>query len=134
MSTKEIWRLVPSVPGMLASNLGRVMISPWMAPLPHGGKCQRGGTPTIGRWDGTRFVFVYKDKTYKVHRLVCEAFNGPPLSGQVCMHLDENSSNNLPSNLAWGSQKENLNAPGFLAYCRSRTGENNPHVKGKLKR
>lgn len=68
-----------------------------------------------------RYVFQFKGKTYRVARLVCEAFNGPPpFNGAVCMHRDENSANNAPENLAWGTQKENLNAPGFLAYA-SRT-------------
>lgn len=76
---------------------------------------------------------MYRGKTYKVHRLVCEAFNGPPpFQGAVCMHLDEDYRNNRPDNLAWGTQKENLNAPGFIAYCRSRTGENSPTAKGRL--
>lgn len=56
----------------------------------------------------------------KVHQLVCEAFHGPkPFSRAVVIHKDENSLNNKPSNLTWGTQKENLNCPGFLAYCRS---------------
>ena len=50
------------------------------------------------------------------------------------LHKDENSRNNRPENLMWGTQKENLNAPGFLKYCRGRTGDNNPYVKGKLLR
>ena len=49
------------------------------------------------------------------------------------MHLDENAANNRASNLRWGTQKENLNAPGFLDYCRTRTGENNLVVKGRRK-
>jgi HNH endonuclease len=47
------------------------------------------------------------------------------------MHLDENAANNRASNLQWGTQKENLNADGFTAYCRSRTGDNNPLIKGR---
>ena len=49
------------------------------------------------------------------------------------MHLDENARNNKPENLRWGTQKENLNAPGFIAYCKSRTGDNNPYRKGKAR-
>jgi hypothetical protein len=47
-------------------------------------------------------------KTAKVHRLVCEAFNGSPLraSDQVA-HLDHDKANNTPSNLAWVTQSEN---------------------------
>ena len=75
---------------------------------------------------------VYRRKNYKVHRLICRAFHGDPPEGKnIVLHLDENALNNEPSNLRWGTQKENLNAEGFLAYCRSRTGEDSPRVKGK---
>jgi hypothetical protein len=89
----------------------------------------------FGSWDGKRYIIRvgrYK-KTFKVARLICEAFHGLPKEGQVCMHLDENSRNNRPENLAWGTQKENLNAPQFLEYCKNRTGENSPIIKGKKK-
>ena len=73
----------------------------------------------------------YKGKTYKVHRLVCEAFHGPPSKEKsVCIHLDEDYRNNQPTNLKWSTQKENLNAPGFIAYCKGRTGDNSPFRKG----
>jgi len=45
------------------------------------------------------------------------------------MHLNENSADNRPENLAWGTQKENLNAPGFIAYCKTRTGDKHPRAK-----
>lgn len=77
-------------------------------------------------------IFVYRSKTYKIHQLVCEAFNGPKQEGQVCMHLDEDYKNNRPDNLTWGTQKENLNAPGFLEYCRSRTGDDSPRRKASI--
>jgi hypothetical protein len=111
------------------------MIAPYTATLPRGGVRQYGGVPVGGAWDGKRYIYCFGGKTYKLARLVCEAFNGPPPEGRdVCMHLDEDSRNNRPSNLAWGTQRENLNAPGFIAYCRARTGENSPAVKGKRKR
>jgi hypothetical protein len=65
---------------------------------------------------------------------VCEAFHGEPEKGQVCMHLDEDARNNRPENLAWGSQKENLNAPKFLEYCKGRVGDKSPSIKGKRKK
>ena len=107
------------------------MIAPYLHPeteIPYGGH------PTVGQWDGSRMLYQLRGKTYKVARLVCEAFNGPPSAEKnVCMHLDENARNNKPSNLAWGTQKENLNAPGFLEYCRGRVGENSPIIKGRNK-
>ena len=70
----------------------------------------------------------------KVHRIVCEAFHGlAPFKKAVVIHIDENSTNNRPENLRWGTQKENLNMPKFIEYCKSRTGENSP-VKKALKK
>jgi hypothetical protein len=130
---REIWRSVPSLPGVIASSWGRIMLVPFIHSGTQGAK-QYGGNPIYGQWDGDRYVWVWRGKTRKVARLVCEAFHGPPPPDRtVCMHLDENSRNNRPENLAWGTQKENLNAPGFLDYCRGRIGENSPTIKGRKK-
>lgn len=104
--------------------------------MPHGGLRTYGGTPYRGMWDSgaKRYQITIKKKCYKVARLVAEAFHGPaPFPRAVVMHLDEDSSNNCPENLQWGTQKQNLNAPGFLAYCRERTGDDNPFIKGRRK-
>lgn len=133
MSKTEKWIDVPSVPGLMVSDFGRVMVRPYQKHLPQGGQRTYGGKPTHGVWTNNRYKFVYRRKNYKVHRLVCEAFNGPPREGDVCMHLDENPANNSPDNLSWGTQKENLNAPGFIEYCKNRVGDNSPVIKGKRK-
>jgi hypothetical protein len=113
---QEIWKVVPSKPGVWASSLGRVRFGE--------------GKPTFGVWakPNRRFTVFWKAHgRSKVARLVCEAFNGaPPFEGAVCMHLDKDSRNNRPPNLAWGTQRENLNAPGFIGYCRTRRGERHP--------
>ena len=122
---------MPSVPGLLASSLGRLMVEPFEVPMPHGGSRMHGGYAGIGQWAGTRYIYRLRGRTYKVARLVCEAFHGqPPAALPYCLHVDEDARNNRPSNLRWGTQKENLNAPGFLAYCASRTGDNSPVRKG----
>lgn len=130
----EVWRVVPSEPQFLVSSEGRVMVAPYTARMPHGGDRQYGGEPHFGVWskrDG-RFLIIYKGKTYKVHRLVCEAFNGDPPSGMnVCLHIDENAANNRASNLKWGTQKENLNAKSFIAYCEERHGVDSPWIRGR---
>lgn len=142
---REIWKPVPSEPGLLASSHGRVLQGPSYAPLPNGGFRAYMPEPRLGqvakshksakheyyiimvkRYDGNR------QSPRKVHQLVCEAFHGPrPFDNAVVMHLDEDALNNRPENLQWGTQKENLNAPGFRAYCQTRTGDENPYVKGK---
>lgn len=71
----------------------------------------------------------------KVHRAVCEAFHGsPPFPNAVVIHLNENALDNRPENLKWGTQKENLNMPGFIKYCKSRTGEDSPTHKGQMRK
>jgi len=134
MVESEIWRLIPSLPSCLVSSEGRIMVIPYEKEMPHGGTRQYGGYPHFGVWskEDQRYVLVYKNKTYRVGRLICEAFHGPaPTTKSVAMHLDENPRNNKSHNLKWGTQKENLNAPGFIRYCCGRTGENNPYIKGR---
>lgn len=93
-----------------------------------------GGKAHFGVWakKERRRIFVFRNKTYKVHRLVCEAFHGPaPFEKAVVMHLNENPDDNRPENLQWGTQRENLNAPGFIQYCQARTGDRSPVKKGR---
>ena len=102
------------------------MVAPYRAPMPKGGMRSYGGEPHFGVWSkpDQRFLIVYKGRCYKVHRLICEAFNGPPpFENAVAMHRDENAANNRPTNLKWGTQRENLNAPGFLEYRRTKSHE-----------
>jgi len=136
----EIWKPVPSRPGITASSLGRIMLSPGTAKMPRGGIRSYTPKPTYGTKTKASktakhiYMGLYNRRfgNMKVHRLVCEAFHGPsPFGGAVVIHLDENATNNNPSNLKWGTQKENLNMPGFIKYCKSRTGENSPVVKGR---
>lgn len=141
MNTKtEIWMPVPSKPGMMASSWGRVTLPIREYTMPNGGTCKTCPAPTYGTKTKAsktaRHEYMGICNKYlgnmKVHRLVCEAFHGPaPFAGAVVIHLDEDSTNNQSNNLRWGTQKENLNMPGFIAYCKARTGENSPVVKGK---
>ncbi|MFO0454067.1 MAG: HNH endonuclease signature motif containing protein [Pseudomonadota bacterium] len=104
------------MPVIEVSSQGRVRACARVAPMPYGGTRIYGGVGSFGQWDGSRYLYVLRRRTYKVARLVCEAFSGPPQPGQVCMHLDEDARNNRPENLRWGTQRENLNAPKYLAY------------------
>jgi len=121
MSETEIWIKSPTLPAYEVSSFGRLRCIPREGRMPHGGfRVYGGGPPILGVWVKSegRYILPYQGKTYKVAPLICEAFNGPRPDGHVCMHLDENSRNNRPDNLAWGTQKQNLNAPGFVRHCR----------------
>jgi hypothetical protein len=123
LSEPEIWRHVPSIPGVMASSWGRVQVLPYEQKMPYGGSRTRSVAPTYGVWNklDLRWQLTFKRKVYKVHQLVCEAFNGPkPFPRAVVMHDDEDSSHNWPTNLIWGTQKQNLNYPGFKAGAADR--------------
>lgn len=133
---------IPAISGALAREDGMIKMPNCTAVMPNGGvrtyetKWVRG---TKTRSSSTArheyFGIVYRGKNYKVHRLVCEAFHGPaPDDKQLVMHGDEDALNNRPNNLQWGSQRENLNAPGFILYCQSRTGERSPRSINKARR
>jgi hypothetical protein len=130
---REIWKPVPSEPGVMASNWGRILQSPKYAPLPNGGYRTYLPEPRFGQVSRAtktasheyRLVMLWRrgenrQSPRKVHQLVCEAFHGPkPFPTAVVIHLDEDAHNNRPENLKWGTQKENLNMPKIKAYHRS---------------
>lgn len=120
--SEEVWRPVPSLDGWEASSEGRVRRVPHVKPMPHGGTRTYGGHAWFGhRAKDGRWEFKPEGRTVRVHQAVCEAFHGPkPFEAAVVMHLDEDNGNNRPGNLAWGTQQQNLNAPGFKQYCRER--------------
>ena len=64
----------------------------------------RGSTPyfQVGLWIGK------VGKSFKVHRLVLEAFHGVKPAGMQARHLDGNSLRNHAENLCWGTASENI--------------------------
>jgi hypothetical protein len=130
----EIWRDIPSLPEYEASSLGRVRRRIYQAKMPNGGIRWYGGVPHYGQSHESdpRPNFVFRGKTYRISVLICEAFHGlKPFPKAVAMHIDDNETNNSEDNLKWGTQKENLNTPKFLAYCAGRTGDDSPGRKGR---
>lgn len=110
---EEEWRPVPGRPDVRGSSLGRVhrihlTETRGAKSKPTFGtkvsqKTGSGGTYTkyVVQWLGHGLLLV--------SRLVAAAFHGPaPFPGAVVLHLDDNSLNNRPSNLKWGTQRENL--------------------------
>lgn len=130
----EIWKPVPSEPGVMASSEGRILLSAGYMPMPNGGYRLYTPEPVLGQISKAsknarheyRHVMVKRvggknrQAPRKVHQLVCEAFHGPkPFPDAVVIHLDENALNNRAENLKWGTQKENLNMPRIKAWQRS---------------
>jgi hypothetical protein len=66
-------------------------------------------------------------KVYKAHRLVCEAWHGPPPDGRGCVaHNDGDPNNNHHSNLRWASHQENVR--DRVAHGTDASGERNPRA------
>lgn len=130
----EIWKDVPSQPEIMASSLGRICVKPCKRPMPSGGERWYRPKPTYGYEEKSatgrpgvpkrRIIRIGRlKKTFKVARLVCEAFHGPSPDGRpVVMHMDEDPSNNTPANLKWGTQKENMNMPKFIEWRSEHRG------------
>lgn len=99
---EEQWRVIGAAPNYEVSNLGRVR------------RIDTGliRAVCIGRRWGYLLVGLTVDgrnKTFKVHRLVCEAFHGPPPRGQNDVaHGDGNRTNAAAGNLRWASRAENV--------------------------
>ncbi len=66
--------------------------------------------------------------TKSIHRLVCIAFHGLPSPPTLqTRHLDGNTKNNRPSNLAWGTQEDNW--LDRKAHGHGISGEKHPMAK-----
>jgi hypothetical protein len=135
----EQWKPVPSKDGVIASSFGRIKLPDGFAKMPNGGIRKYEPKPTYGtkckasKTARHEYMGLQNRKfgNMKIHRLVCEAFHGPPpFQRAVVIHIDEDATNNKAENLRWGTQKENLNMSKFIEYCKSRTGENSSVRKG----
>lgn len=71
--------------------------------------------------------FINKRYQFKVHTLVCIAFNGVRPSGATLIrHLDGDKLNNDPKNLRWGTDVEN--AQDTILHGRQICGFDHPNV------
>jgi hypothetical protein len=98
-------RPIPSRPGYFAGSDGRIYSRRGSQSI----RCltetpNRQGYPRVRLSRGTR----QSSQWASVAPLVAEAFHGPrPFPGAHVRHLDGVKTNNLPSNLAYGTAKEN---------------------------
>ncbi len=113
----------------MASDEGRILLPPRHAALPNGGVRLYLPKPALGTVARSNKEAKHEYRNYwtrhfgniKVHQAVCEAFHGlKPFGAAVVIHKDENGLNNAADNLKWGTQKENLNAPGFRQQVADR--------------
>lgn len=88
----------------VASSIGRIKLPERRARMPNG----------VNAYIGQNQYMALSQNKVKIP-IMCT------FDGAVVLHLDENGLNNKPENLRWGTQKESLNAPGFIEYCKSRT-------------
>lgn len=74
-----------------------------------GGRQFKKGRLLAIRLDGYGYrVVTINGRPYRVHRLMCEAFVGPPpFEGAVARHLNDVKTDNEISNLAWGTNADN---------------------------
>jgi hypothetical protein len=103
-------RPVPGFPGYLAGSDGKV----YKNATGRGIKAGRGLYCMKGNKTGYGYIKIFirqRGRTLAyvlAHRMICEAFNGPPPSpAHVVRHLDGDRTNNVPSNLAWGTHRDN---------------------------
>lgn len=121
----EVWRSIPSCPNYEASNLGRIRRA-----VP--GKRTYVGLVLRQRLNGRGYwaVVVTHDgiqTTKIVHRLVCEAFNGPQPTGMIAAHNDGDLNNNTAQNVRWATPIEN--AQDCFRHGTAIIGERAPAAK-----
>jgi len=104
---REEWRDVVGWKGWYqVSSLGRVK------------RIRQGCGTRVGRiliperhWKGYRRVTLSrhsKTQTFRVHRLVLNAFTGKPKRKAQCDHLNNNKADNRLVNLEWVTPEENI--------------------------
>lgn len=102
--TGEVWRPVVGFEGRYeVSDAGRV------AGLCRGGRVLSQFVDACGYYRLGLYKTSGRRVNKRVHTLVAEAFIGPrPRPDAVARHLDGDSLNNIPANLAWGTVSENV--------------------------
>lgn len=97
----ERWCIIDDFPDYAISDYGRL----WSL------RSEKMMSPTPNIKSGHLDVVLRNDdhKVHKyIHRLVAEAFIENPYNLPVVRHLDDDPTNNTVSNLAWGTQLDNV--------------------------
>lgn len=113
----EEWRPVVGYEGLYeVSNLGRIRRVRLMSPT-----IKKHGYVQVSLMDahGVR-------KSYRLHRLVAEAFISNPDSKPQVNHRDENTLNNRADNLEWATPAENTNYGSRTERAMAKNGSRTP--------
>lgn len=112
---KEKFVVIQEFPAYRISNFGRIQ-SRWQRRASYKDFIIKDIWKDLpARPDGGGYLQVHlcdghgRVKTERIHNLVTAAFIGTKPSGLVVRHLDSNSSNNILSNLVYGTYLENEN-------------------------
>lgn len=128
---KERWKQIPGCPDYEVSNLGQVRS--WKRTAYEGPR-PRIITPKNLNLYGHKYVECYNGGKgqrvkFNLGRLVLSVWEGPPPSDKhVCMHQNDNPSDNKISNLKWGTLAENNRD----CAMRGRTARGEKNVKAVL--
>jgi hypothetical protein len=116
----EIWKDIKGYDGLYqVSNLGRVKS---FVIMPNG-KILKPSIDNVG-YSRNTLTKNKKPKHIYTHRLVAQAFIKNPKNKATVNHKDGNKLNNVPSNLEWCTQKENLqhaHKTGLFNFNKNKT-------------
>ena len=132
---KEIWKDIKNYEGRYQiSNFGNVR-SVTRTVLKRGKYATIKGRVLSLNYKSNGYVYIElsknsKKKTFRVHRLVAEAFLENKDSKKQVNHKDLNKNNNIVDNLEWSTQSENMNHAYKNGACRNEE----KHHKARLKK
>lgn len=127
----EVWKDIAGYEGIYqVSNLGRVRSLDRTYYLKNGRTQSAKGRimafyDTKDGYKGVKLRTTKSRVSFRVHRLVAEAFIANPFNYPCINHKDENKQNNVVENLEWCTQKYNMNF-GTLHHRLSVTHKNHP--------
>jgi hypothetical protein len=103
--TEEIWKPAPGYPLYLVSNKGRVAS---IMQTRTGNTGRSLVNFTVGDTKGHKGTGRLPKKAELLHRIILEAFVGPPPSDDACgLHWDDDITNNHLENLRCGTKSDN---------------------------
>jgi len=112
--SEEIWKDIIGYEGLYqVSNLGRVMSLPKSWIVGNGAHRSHKGRMRVLSKSKSGYLSLLlnknkQEKYHNIHRLVATAFIDNPSNFPVVNHIDENKLNNIPSNLLWCTQQNNI--------------------------